>query len=82
MLLRAETGSVVLLQHRAVFMICAITKDSVEAHDPADFQEQGGFFCCGMGMVTDAQLRGRDEEGFCGNCYPPQPLPSPQSRVG
>lgn len=44
-----------LLQHRAVFMICAITKDSVEAHDPADFQEHGGFFfffCCGMGMVT------------------------------
>lgn len=44
MLLRAKTGSVVLLQYRAVFMICAIIKDSVEAHDPANFQEQGGYF--------------------------------------
>lgn len=42
-LLRAVSASVVLLQHKAVFMICAVTKDSVQAHDP-DSQEQGGFF--------------------------------------
>lgn len=74
-LLRAVSASVVLLQHKAVFMICAVTKDSVQAHDP-DSQEQGGFFSpCGVGMVADAQLRGRDGEGFSGNCYQPQPPP-------
>lgn len=43
LLLRTVSASVALLQHKAVFMICAVTKDSVQAHDP-DSQEQGCFF--------------------------------------
>lgn len=67
LLLRVVSGSVILLQHRAGFMICAVTKVDMEAHDPADFQEQGGFLfgflLLWYGMDTDAQLTEREGWG-------------------
>lgn len=46
LLLRAMSGSVVLMQQRTVFVICAVAKNHVEVHNcsPADSEEQGGHF--------------------------------------
>lgn len=49
----------------AMFMICAIPRNCVAALDPCsmDCEEQGACFVV-ISMIADAQLRGRDLEGF------------------
>lgn len=40
-----------LLQLRAMFVVCAVTRKPVGpmSHAPADYEEQGVYFCCDTG---------------------------------
>lgn len=73
LLLRALSGSLVLLQLGVLLVVCAVTRNHMEAHGlcPCCKNKKATFDV--ISMTADAQSRGRNMEGFCDNPTPHSP---------
>lgn len=73
LLLRALSGSLVLLQLGVLLVVCTVTRNHVEARDlcPCCKNKKATFDV--LSMTADAQTRGRNREGFCDSPTPHSP---------